>query len=502
MKILMNHPVRLPWLMVLVLGALTASCGDRDPVLGMAGVSPADTTRPSVTLTIPADTATAVAVNAQISATFSEDMKSSTITGTTFTVAGPGNVPVTGSVTYSAGSRTANFAPTAPLPFSTLFTATLAATITDAGGNALAGNQGPLPAPSSHVWTFTTGAAPDAIAPTVTLLNPLDVSTGLCLQKSVNATFSEDMDPATLTTASFLLQTSGPPLGAPVAGSLSYDVAGKIATLTATSDLASNTNYTVTITTAAEDLAGNALATPKVWTFTTGSQACAPVAPINLAAAAPFGNLGGTAGTTNNGLLTQINGDIGTTATTTSSVTGFHDSVDIYTETPTDAGLVNGTIYTCTISTTGPTSVTPNPAACLIATQARADAQTAFNELSPALLPGGTDPGAGQLGGLTLPPGVYQSALGSFLITGSDLTLDGQGDANAVWVFQTASTLTVGAPAAPRSVILINGAQAKNVFWQVGSSATINGAGGGTMVGTILASAGVSFSTIVNVPAP
>ena len=87
---------------------------------------------------------------------------------------------------------------------------------------------------------------------------------------------------------------------------------------------------------------------------------------------------------------------------------------------------------------------------------------------------------------------------GSFLITGSDLTLDAQGNANAVWVFQMASTLTVGAPGAPRSVILINGAQAKNVFWQVGSAATINAAGGGTMVGTIIASAGVTFSTAGN----
>jgi hypothetical protein len=76
--------------------------------------------------------------------------------------------------------------------------------------------------------------------------------------------------------------------------------------------------------------------------------------------------------------------------------------------------------------------------------------------------------------------------------------LDGQGNANAIWVFQTASTLTVGAPGAPRSIILINGAQAKNVFWYVGSSATINGAGGGTMVGTIIASAGVTFSTVGN----
>jgi hypothetical protein len=84
------------------------------------------------------------------------------------------------------------------------------------------------------------------------------------------------------------------------------------------------------------------------------------------------------------------------------------------------------------------------------------------------------------------------------LITGSDLTLDGQGDSNAIWVFQMASTLTVGDPGTPRNVILTNGAQAKNVYWQVGSSATINAAGGGTMVGTIIASAGVTFSTAGN----
>jgi hypothetical protein len=68
-----------------------------------------------------------------------------------------------------------------------------------------------------------------------------------------------------------------------------------------------------------------------------------------------------------------------------------------------------------------------------------------------------------------------------------------------VFVFQTASSLTVGGPGAPRSIILINGAQAKNVFWYVGSAATINAAGGGTMVGTIIASAGVTFSTAGNV---
>ncbi|MRR55738.1 MAG: DUF3494 domain-containing protein [Deltaproteobacteria bacterium] len=210
-----------------------------------------------------------------------------------------------------------------------------------------------------------------------------------------------------------------------------------------------------------------------------------------LGAIAPFGGFGGPAGMTNQGLLTVINGDTGTTGAST-LMTGFHDlGGNVYTETPLNQGFVNGTIHTATAP--------PGSVPGVVAAAAALAAQTAFDNLSPASLPGGTDPGAGQLGGLTLAPGIYQAAGGSFLLTGSDLTLDGGGDPNAVFVFQMATTLTVGGPGAPRSIILTNGAQAKNVFWYVGSAATINAAGGGTMVGTIIASAGVSFSTAGNV---
>ncbi|HYJ42247.1 MAG TPA: ice-binding family protein, partial [Steroidobacteraceae bacterium] len=149
-------------------------------------------------------------------------------------------------------------------------------------------------------------------------------------------------------------------------------------------------------------------------------------------------------------------------------------------------------------STTGPTSAGPNAVKCAVATQARLDAQAAYLQLA-GLAPG-ANPGA-NLGSLTLAPGVYTSPSGSFLIQGGDLTLDAQGDANAIFVFQMAQTLSVGGPgvAAPQSIILAGGAQAKNVFWQVGSFATINAAGGGTMVGTILSQAGASFSTVGNV---
>ena len=223
-----------------------------------------------------------------------------------------------------------------------------------------------------------------------------------------------------------------------------------------------------------------------------------PAAAVSLGSAQPFGIFGGSAGMTNEGILTQINnGDIGTIATGTSSITGYHDSAgDIYTETPANQGDVSDLIFTCTNSTTGPTSAGPNAASCAIATQARLDAEAAYLEL--AGLPPGANPGQ-NLAGLTLAPGTYTAPGGDFLIDGADLTLDPQGDADAVWVFQMATSLTVGAAAVPYSVILIPPAQAKNVFWQVGSAATINPSGGGTMVGTIIAQSGAAFSTAGNV---
>jgi len=207
----------------------------------------------------------------------------------------------------------------------------------------------------------------------------------------------------------------------------------------------------------------------------------------NLGLAASFAVFGGGAGITNQGTMTAITGDMGSTGAST-MITGFHSSSFSYAETPLNVGAVNGNVYTDAPQGTAETFA--------YATATAADALTAFNDL--ASRPDGIDPGAGQLGGLTLLPGVYKAASGAFLITGSDLTLDAQGNADAVWIFQMASSLTVGTPVAPSSVILVNGAQASNVYWQVGSAATINGAGGGSMVGTIIARAGMTFSTAGN----
>lgn len=456
----------------------------------------ADLTAPTVVSTVPVSAAVNVPTNQTITASFSKPMDPSTIVATgTFTVAvaGVGGASVAGTVSYSG--TTATFKPTANLAASTQFTAKISTAAKDLSGNALAAGAVPNP------WNFTTGTGPNTTAPTITFTSPANAATGVVLNKTVSATFSTAMDPLTITApGAFTLAVAGVN-GAAVTGTVTYDSQTNIATFTPSANLTASTQYTAKVSNAAKDLAGNALAAglvPNPWNFTTGTT-LGPVGP-NLASAATFGSFGGGAGITNQGINTIINGDIGTTGAST-LVTGFHDHGTgcIYTETPLNIGLVNGNIDT---APPPPTVACPSEGTAVtaaIAQQAALDALAAFNNISPASRPGGIDPSAGQLGAQVLAPGIYKAAGGSYILTGSDLTLDAQGDTNAIWVFQAASSLTVGAPGAPRNIILVNGAQAKNVFWYVGSSATINAAGGGTMVGTIIASAGVSFSTAGNV---
>jgi hypothetical protein len=151
-----------------------------------------------------------------------------------------------------------------------------------------------------------------------------------------------------------------------------------------------------------------------------------------------------------------------------------------------------------------------------IAQAAAAYAQAAYTSISPAAMPGGIavegcaapqcivtggSPGAGELGGRTLQAGVYQSTPGSYAITSLPLVLDAQGNPNATWVFQMGSSLTVGGPGggSAQDVTVINGSVANcaNVFWQVSSAAVIDynigvGTPGATFCGTVIANLGVT----------
>lgn len=478
--------------------------------------TPPDTTRPRVTLTVPATTpgsppgppTLGVPTNTAITAAFTEDMAPATITAASFTVtcAAPCVSPA-GTVTYAVGPRTAVFTPAAALIAATTYTATITTAATDLAGNALAGNQAALPTASNYVWTFTTAAGP-APAGNISVLstNPVTTAVGVCPGATINATFTVPsglrMDPLTVTTGTFLL--AGPGVTPVTASSVVLDVAtGLIATFTPSAALTAGVTYTATIrggATGVKDLAvpANTMAADFTWPFTAGPATGACLTPVALGTASTFGTFGGSAGMTNSGLLTVINGNIGTTGVST-IVTGFHDAGAgcTYTETPLNVGIVNGTIYTAPPPPTIACPTEGTATTFAIATQARADALSAYNTL--VAIPSGANPGA-NLAGLTLAPGVYTSAA-SFVIQGGDLTLDAQGNANAVWVFQMGSTFLIGGPgvAFPQSVILANGAQAKNVFWQVGTAATINAAGGGTMVGTIISQAGAVISTAGNV---
>lgn len=121
-----------------------------------------------------------------------------------------------------------------------------------------------------------------------------------------------------------------------------------------------------------------------------------------------------------------------------------------------------------------------------VAEQAKVDLVTAYNDAAGRAVTG-TIPT--ELGGETLTAGVYDSEAGTFEITGT-LTLDAEGDPNAVFIFQMASTLVT---ASESSVELINGADACNVFWQVGSSATLGTSS--SFMGNILALTSISLTT-------
>jgi hypothetical protein len=471
------------------------------------------TTRPTVISTNPANPPiSCVPTNQIITATFSEAMNSLSVTGPPppappapqFTLQETSTLAyVQGVVTYSAVGNMATFTPNALLTAGTEYTATILTGVMDLEGNQLVAN---------YSWNFTTCVSPSTLNPGLTVLSTFPTGTGACVSGAISATFSEPLEPATINTGTFTVV--GPAL-VPVLGTVSLDPTGLAATFTPLSALATNTTYTATLAATVTDIYGDTLydtyTGPYVWYFTTGSATVCGPAP--LGAIESFGAFGGYSGITNQGLNTSINGEsIGTTAVST-TVTGFHDTTEpydytpykgcIYTETTSNVGVVNQEIYTaapppnatlplsCPNEGTGPATLVGTTA--YVATQALAAATTEWNAL--ATMPGGLDPTPGldeDLGGLTLTAGTYKAAYGAFNIS-SNLTLTGPG----VFVFQMPSSLTVGSNTVPSnvSVILGPGALASNVYWQVGSAATINYGGGGTMVGTIIAYSAVTISS-------
>ena len=401
---------------------------------------PAATTPPTLSV--------GVCSNALVTATFPQAMNPTTITATTFTLTGPGVTSVAGAVTHDVTNKIFTFTPTATLALSTVFTATITTGAKDASGNALASN---------FVWTFTTAAAACTPGPTPTVVSvtPPAGAIGVCPNAVVNATFSEVMNPATISTTTFTL--AGPGV-TPVNGTVTLDGTGQIATFTPSAPLLLNTIYTGTITTGAQNMSGTGLTSNFAWSFTTATLACQSAVP--LGSVGTFEIIAGST-VTNTGPTTIAGGDLGLSPG--SAVTGFPPGT-----------LISPAVMHVT-----------DPAAA----QAELDLTIAYN--TAALLPGGASL-PGNLSGLTFAPGLYTNASTVMLSVGN-VTLDAQGNANAVFIFQVGSTLTtIGST----QVILAGGAQAKNVFWQVGSSATLGT--NSIFKGTILALQSITLDTGAN----
>jgi hypothetical protein len=391
---------------------------------------------PTVISVTPPAGATGLCPSTVVTATFNETMNPSTINTTTFTLTGPGTTPVAGVVTYAAS--TATFTPSSPLALSTLFTATITTGAQDPSGVPLANN---------FVWTFSTGSSSCA-PPTVISVAPPNGSSGICPNTLLTATFSEAMKASTINTTTFTLAGPG---STPVAGTVTYVVSSDVATFTPTNPLALDTLYTATITTGAQDLAGDPLASDYVWTFTTSINPCQATVPLGTACS--FGILGGSTVTSLGPSV--VTGDVGVWPG--SAITGFPPATLTGTEHAEDG----------------------------VAMTAQGDLTTAYN-FAAAAAGGAVLPA--DIGGETLAPGVYKttSAQPSLGITGN-LTLSGSG----VYIFQIVSTLTTAATNS--DVILSGGATAQDVFWQVGSSATLGTST--TFAGTIMAQASVSLDT-------
>lgn len=439
-----------------------------------------DTTAPTVSSIVPSDTATEVARNSAVLAIFSEMMDSSTINVSTFTLM-QGTTAVAGVVSYVG--TTATFTPVSTLAASTVYTATVATGVTDLSGNALA---------VAKTWSFTTGTTSDTTAPTVSSTSPLDAATGVSLNSTVSATFSEVMSATTITASNFTLMQGT----TAVTGTVTYT--GTTARFTPASNLASSTVYTATIATGVKDVTGNALAADKVWSFTTGTTIAAGPAPVLLGTAGNFVILAKTAVSTVPASV--ITGDVGVSPAATSYLTGFSlTMVGTYSATSTQ---VTGSLYGADM--TAPTSTN--------LTTAILNMEAAYTDAAGRPTPDFLNLGAGEIGGLTLTPGLYNWTTGVTISTPVTIT----GGANDVWIFQIPGNLTMSAA---KNVILGGSAKAKNIFWQVagfvelGTTAHFEGIllsqteirlrTGATMNGRALAQSQVTLdSSTVTTPAP
>jgi len=311
-----------------------------------------------------------------------------------------------------------------------------------AGGDGSGGNNGSAGDDGSGADGAsggTPGGGSDTTAPTVVSNTPDDEATGEAVNGTISATFSEAMLAGTLSGATFSLELDG----VDVPGTVTY--AGDTVSFSPDDELELDATYTATITTEATDLGGNALEESHVWTFTTDSVAPRGPAPVLLGAAGHYAILAKSA--VSNVPTSAVTGNIGLSPAAASYITGF--SLTRAGQKWTTPQVVGGVF-----------AADGDPPTPRDLTTAVSDMQTAYTDAAGRPTPQFLEHEGGNLGGLTLAPGLYKWT--SAVTVPADVTLAGA--ANDVWIFQLSGDLKMSAA---QKMILSGGARAKNIFWQV-----------------------------------
>lgn len=231
------------------------SPGAPSPGSGPTQSGTGDTVPPAVLSTTPGTNAADILINTAISVNFSEYVNQSTVSTTTLLLKDGNGSQVSGRV--SCSGTTATFTPSTNLSPNTTYTATVTSAVTDGSGNHLTGD---------YSWSFTTNSRTDFTAPTVLSTSPASGVTDIALSSSVIVTFSEAMDPSTITATTFYLRDSS--LNQ-VPGVISSS--GATATFSPAVSLQRGTSYSACVTTGAADLAGNHLQNNDCWSFSAVS---------------------------------------------------------------------------------------------------------------------------------------------------------------------------------------------------------------------------------------
>ena len=221
-----------------------------------------DTQPPEVLTLTPADATTNVQVASEISAVFDEAIDPLSLTTNSFALLYDVSNIVAATVSYEPTSRRAVLTPAADLDALTTYTATLlggGGGVSDVSGNTLASNV---------VWTFTT-EPPDMTPPEISSVDPAPDETNVLLGAAAVVSFSENMDPSTITTNTFYLMSES---SNTVNGTVTFDALAHAATFAPADNLALQASYTGTVVGGAEgvkDLAGNGLVGDFTWSFST-----------------------------------------------------------------------------------------------------------------------------------------------------------------------------------------------------------------------------------------